>query len=351
MDLGENLLFFFSALGAFNSFLLGGYLFFFGKEKPLFQYLLASLLLLLSIRAGVSCVYFFGEIPKGLVKLGMAANLLLGLVTYFLVRFQLSKSDRKKRYLQRSLVVQVFLLIGSLIVLAIAFDFWVWDFNIRYTLHTFLTIYLVAAGVQFFYYKRQNSVEGAGLWEAFGGRDLEVFIIYLGVVSICFGFAVSLFISYILGPLLFSFFFYAFTMLVFRRRKQQSKDKSYRTKLDQAEVNVVVEKLQDLMEQEKIFKDPTLTMERVCKRLGVSRHFLSQMLNDNMKLSYSELVSYYRIEEACQMLLNHTHYNLEAIAYEVGFNSKSSFYTAFKKLKGITPSQYRSKKKHSNPVS
>ena len=65
------------------------------------------------------------------------------------------------------------------------------------------------------------------------------------------------------------------------------------------------------------------------------------MLNDNMQLRYTDLVNQYRIEEACRLIESNSHYNLEAIAYEVGFNSKSTFYATFKKIKGTTPSRFR----------
>jgi AraC-like DNA-binding protein len=57
--------------------------------------------------------------------------------------------------------------------------------------------------------------------------------------------------------------------------------------------------------------------------------------------SFATYINEYRINQACELIANDSLIKLEAIGYEVGFNSKSTFYTAFKKLKNTTPTLYK----------
>ncbi|MEO1256361.1 MAG: AraC family transcriptional regulator, partial [Bacteroidota bacterium] len=83
MELGQNLLFFFAALGAFNAFLLAGYLLFKTRQFPLSFLFLGFLLMCYAIRSGVSCLYFFDNIPRELIKTGLSAHLLAGPSLYY----------------------------------------------------------------------------------------------------------------------------------------------------------------------------------------------------------------------------------------------------------------------------
>ena len=80
-----------------------------------------------------------------------------------------------------------------------------------------------------------------------------------------------------------------------------------------------------LMEQEALFKNPELNLELLAGRLSISKHLLSQLLNENLNKNFYQYVYDYRILEAC------------------GFQSRSSFFAAFKKKMGSTPSKYREK--------
>ncbi len=98
-----------------------------------------------------------------------------------------------------------------------------------------------------------------------------------------------------------------------------------------------------LMTEEKLFKNNKLTVNDVAKQLNIPRQHLSEILNVHMKIGFQDLLNQYRVEEFIECLQSETYknYTLLAIANEVGFSSKSSFNTIFKKLKGMTPSQYK----------
>ena len=100
-------------------------------------------------------------------------------------------------------------------------------------------------------------------------------------------------------------------------------------------------KLQELMETEKPFLDSAFSLPILAKRLSVSSHHLSQILNESLGQSFFDLVAQYRIKEAQKLLLENPNYKIEEIAEQVGYNSKSAFNTAFKKIVGVAPSAYR----------
>ncbi|MCY4334687.1 MAG: AraC family transcriptional regulator [Litoreibacter sp.] len=74
----------------------------------------------------------------------------------------------------------------------------------------------------------------------------------------------------------------------------------------------------------------------------MSDNYVSQVLNEKIGQSFFDFVNSYRVKEAQTRLLNSDE-TILAIAYDIGFNSRSSFYTAFKKGTGQTPTAFRSK--------
>lgn len=110
-------------------------------------------------------------------------------------------------------------------------------------------------------------------------------------------------------------------------------------------------KLQEVMAKEKLFADSALSLPKLAKRLGVSTHHLSQMLNARLQQSFFNYIGALRIDEAKRMLRapEAGKTNISEIAYAVGFNSISAFSTLFKKLTGLSPSQFQ--KHHHEPSS
>ncbi|MCP4151075.1 MAG: helix-turn-helix domain-containing protein [bacterium] len=101
-----------------------------------------------------------------------------------------------------------------------------------------------------------------------------------------------------------------------------------------------------LMTEEKLYLDPNITVGKLAKRLNVSKEHISQSINKGLYMNFNKFLNKYRIEDAKQMLKDpkKNQYVLLKIAHDVGFNSKSTFNAAFKKITGISPSEY--KKKH-----
>jgi AraC-like DNA-binding protein len=105
----------------------------------------------------------------------------------------------------------------------------------------------------------------------------------------------------------------------------------------------MMNKLTKLMEEEKPYFDPDLNLKQLAQRCGIPVHHLSQILNTGMKQNFYTYINNLRIEEAKRMLSDPDMQGMTVlqILYEVGFNSKSVFNTAFKKHTGKTPTAYR----------
>jgi YesN/AraC family two-component response regulator len=120
----------------------------------------------------------------------------------------------------------------------------------------------------------------------------------------------------------------------------QPKYKTSSVTADQQQVLLV--KLKECMTKEKPFLRSDFSMPDLADQLKASVHTLSQVINDGLNKSFFEMTAEYRIEEAKKLLKEKPNIKVEEIAEEVGYNSKSSFNTAFKKLTGQTPSEWRS---------
>jgi AraC-like DNA-binding protein len=149
--------------------------------------------------------------------------------------------------------------------------------------------------------------------------------------------------SYIVGALSFTFVL-AFSVLVYLRiRAGQVAIEPYQDRrIPEAEAAAQLQALADLMARERLHLDPGLTLPRLARRLGVPQTRLSQLLNDNNQTSFKQYLARLRVIEAKGLLRQFPAKPLEVVASEAGFQSMSTFHSAFKKLEGITPAAYRS---------
>ena len=98
-----------------------------------------------------------------------------------------------------------------------------------------------------------------------------------------------------------------------------------------------------IMQSEKPFLKPDLTVTDLATKLNIPRHHLSQLLNQELGTTFYDFVNEYRLEEAKSRLKDarYSNYKISAIASDAGFRNKISFNRTFKKKTGLTPSEYR----------
>ncbi len=97
------------------------------------------------------------------------------------------------------------------------------------------------------------------------------------------------------------------------------------------------------MEANKPYLEGDLVLPHLAQQLGISANYLSQIINEQLRINFYDFVNGYRVEEARRLMSNAGQQkpNILNIALDSGFNSKSAFYTAFKKATSMTPTQYR----------
>ncbi|NCP05043.1 MAG: helix-turn-helix transcriptional regulator [Flavobacteriales bacterium] len=102
-------------------------------------------------------------------------------------------------------------------------------------------------------------------------------------------------------------------------------------------------KLENHIIENKSYLNPNLSLKTLSKELNLSEGYISQNINKNSNLNFNDYINVLRINDAKDMLTNndYNNYTILAIGLEAGFNSKSSFYSAFKKFNGQTPIEYK----------
>ncbi len=119
------------------------------------------------------------------------------------------------------------------------------------------------------------------------------------------------------------------------------------SEIQAAEKQDLISKLKDHMEKQKPYLEPELTIDELANQMSIRPKLLSHLINDSLKQNFFDFVNRYRIEEARSLLSavggegGDRKLTVLEVMYQVGFNSKSSFNTLFKKYTGKTPSEIK----------
>lgn len=352
MNIGQQILFLISALGALNGILLSFYIFFRGKNRSLPGFFLGLMLMTISLRVGNTVfVYFNHGLPTAFMQIGWSACFLIGPSVYYFFRSALSKPGTA---LPSSALwvwgthVAIILIGGTIWPYASAPDLWC---NILpYFIYAQWAVFLIATGLllktkilRFFSKDRQmNATEK--FWLLLFGGNCIIFLSYQISLS---GFLAGLCLA---GAMAFSvmlfitIFFYLYGMEmdnILQFREHDLPAKPAKKRIAEPDALVWIEKLQKAIAEKDLYKDPNLKLGDLAQKINISGHQLSQLLNDHLGKNFSTYINEYRINEACKLITTDGRLSFEAIGYEVGYNSKSTFYSAFKKIKDTTPALFK----------
>lgn len=102
-------------------------------------------------------------------------------------------------------------------------------------------------------------------------------------------------------------------------------------------------RLQKIFETEKLYKDTRISLEGLARKLDVNRVILSQAINRVTRKNFNLFINEYRVKEAIKIMSDRKSDNLtiDAIAFDAGFNDRRTFYRVFKKITGLSPSDFR----------
>jgi AraC-like DNA-binding protein len=111
--------------------------------------------------------------------------------------------------------------------------------------------------------------------------------------------------------------------------------------LTATKMQLIKKQLCDQMLNNELFLDSELTIKEVALTLDCSPRDLSRVINEQLEMTFLEFVNSYRVEYAKKTLIKKTRMTILDIAMAVGFNSKSTFYSAFKKYTGTSPTEFK----------
>jgi AraC-like DNA-binding protein len=126
-------------------------------------------------------------------------------------------------------------------------------------------------------------------------------------------------------------------------KKESEKYARSGLKDDQAEDYLLI--LLECMEKEKPYLNRNLSIQDLSDMTGISRHHITQVLNEKYKRNFFTFINEYRVNEVIARFNDpkNNNFTILAIAFDAGFNSKTTFNSIFKNQTGLTPSRYREK--------
>ncbi|MFO7524883.1 MAG: helix-turn-helix domain-containing protein [Ignavibacteriaceae bacterium] len=158
-----------------------------------------------------------------------------------------------------------------------------------------------------------------------------------------FNYSALLFLIYILG-------FYGLRQPAIYKKtnpdeEKESEERYKNSLLSLKQKNEIKNSILDFFETDKPYLNPDLNMDLLSNSLNIPKYHITEVLNTEIGSNFFGFVNKYRVEAVKKMLNDSKNqYSIEAIGYECGYTSKSSFFTVFKKLTGMTPMEYKKKK-------
>lgn len=342
--MSNSALFFISALGAFNGVVLGIYFLFFARIRKISNYFLGALLIALSLRIGKSVLYYFDtSLLLIYLQIGLSACWFIGPFAYCFIKAE----KRQIKQVPRSWLWTIALLAVAIAVIGLIFPYQqhpdVWNGYLIQIIYTQWGIFLLLSIVELKDVLKKTMQPSSlkspeVVLVAVLAINLIIFICY---VSALLGHSGPVYIS---SAIIFSVVLYVAGLIMLRRQRSEVSGERVRyasKKIKAEDVQLMLGRLERAMTDKSVFKNPNLKLNDLADEINVSSHQLSQLLNESVGKSFTQYVNEYRIEEACRMLSTAENLTIEAIGEEVGFNSKSTFFSAFKKIKGMTPLTYQ----------
>lgn len=178
------------------------------------------------------------------------------------------------------------------------------------------------------------------------------FVLYGYIIACLISFSINFIdVPYIIkmiisfGPFLifFNILFYKALIEPYVIIMPDEKPKYSNSNLDKTDIRAYSKTIEQFFITNKPYLNPTLTLSDLARDMGIPEKSISQVINQQWNQNFFAFINSYRIEEAKIKInnFNPTIDTLLGIAFDSGFNSKSSFYDIFKKQTGLTPTEYR----------
>ena len=333
-----------SGTGALQSGFFGVYLLSIAKSHKSSIRILCALLIASTFRIIESVSYFIPPnipiVPLG--NMGFACHVSIAPLLYFYVRSSIEKDFAFKRSYLLHFVPAFLVLIFAKYL---GDEFWFGSPK-----GFLLTLIYFGIYVSFgFYSLIANQLKGEN-------KISRVTLVWLVVLNIgmtlvwgTYGAALVLeLISCINGPFVFSCLIYGLSFFGLTHHKMfleaETPSISYKdSSLEQTEIEKIANQITEYVVIEKGYRDSSISLPKLAKRLAVSKHIVSEVINRHFQMSFINLVNTYRIKEAKQKLMSPQYSDMKimTIAFECGFGTYTAFNGLFKKHTNMTPSAFR----------
>ena len=343
MGYSSQILFFIGVIGAFNALILSLFILLNFKKKNISLKLLGAFLFFLSLRIIKSVFYYFApDEPISFLQTGPITFIFIGPFLYFYFSSVIERHVKFIRNWKLHLIIWIIIAILSLVLLPFKNNVELWKNYLIYVINIQWLFYLVLSSRLYRSFFFREVYENKEI--LFYRRWLLVLLLSIWVIWITY-FSIS-YDYFITGPIIFSVIFYGMVIYYMANKKEfntifRDKERYAKSNMKSEVALALIDRLDTIMTEKKLYKNPELKSSIVAKELNISTHQFSQLLNFNLGKNFSSYINELRINEAKKiLLLENSKYTFEAIGYECGFNSKSTFFTTFKRVVGTTPSMY-----------
>lgn len=336
----------FAAFGAFQG-LAFALVLWFRKGAGISNRIFSLLLLTTSIRIAKNIVVHASELDPDfsmpyatwrlLIYVGLTHQFAIGplFVLYFLSRTQSRFTIKRSWYLH--FIPYLLLLVTS--------PFHQWPFWQNYALYaSYVSILLYYLWAFAIYRKAVVALPSNGNGKS-PYRWLRDLLAITGLLLLVYSPALFKYMGYIGGAFLYAVGLYAVSAMLLQQNRFFSyfQKKYPGSSVTSEKSDALLKSLQQQMEEEALYLDPGMSLSMLAEKLGVSSNVLSQLINSEYQQSFSDYINAYRVNKAKTLLVDPAYQSekVATIAFDSGFNSLSRFNTVFKKVVGLTPSQYK----------
>lgn len=344
MNFSDILLIIVSGAGLLHGFAFALYLFFFKKKKTITNYILASILVFMAFRIGKSVMLNFGDDLEPLfIFIGLSFLLLIGPLLRWYVNGMTEVDFKLSRYNYLELIPFLVLFSASLLVNKNWFESSNKEVIIVFAsalifIYLHLAFYIFGASRILKKVTDRHSKDTQTKSQIIVLKWLKLLII--GFVIIWISYVLNIIdgaIPYITGPILYSLVVYFLSFKGFQLKVTDLDGKVFKKN----DNTLVFNKLSKLIVDKALYLNANLSLTNLSILINRSPQKTSEIINQNAKQNFNDFINHFRINDAKKLLLANKNITIASVAFDSGFNSLSSFNTAFKKNEGITPSVYR----------
>lgn len=297
--------------------------------------LLALLLLAMSLRVSKSIFYYlYPEISSFAISVGLMGKLAIGPLLFLYMKANHSNTKLGGWNLLHFIPSFIAITIGwTLNIPELALGYW------SGTL--ILGVYLAMSWRK--YLRQKDSVQQSSV------TITKSFLVAVSIVWATFVFQIFSggIEMYTLGTLMASIVLYGLIFKVALFTVKKAKTNGAKAALSRQKLERVKRLIEEHFTHEKVYLDSNINLNEFSKSIEQPAYVVSHTINQVYGKKFPEFVNSYRIKEVKRILLNQvlSDYTIEGVAYEVGFNTPSAFYNAFKKETGCSPKEFIGKEK------